>query len=116
MLDNLWREALTIVQNFSFIRSIEDFDRTDNALRFRLIIFDTLFIQVYANSQKNKLYFALISSGQRIYGRDNESGLWHKHPFNFTGKHDFEGESGRGFTLTEFIVELEDLLLRESLI
>jgi hypothetical protein len=52
MLDELLRQAETLVQAHAFLRAIADLDRTDNALRFRLIIDETLFIQVYANSKK----------------------------------------------------------------
>ncbi|WP_244085357.1 hypothetical protein [Desulforhabdus sp. TSK] len=69
MLDDLLQEAQSILHVHAFIRSIVDLDRTDNALRFRMIIDDTMFIQVYANSTKQKCNFALISLGQRIFGR-----------------------------------------------
>ena len=58
MLDDLMREVQTIAESYAFIRAIADLDRTDNALRLRLIIDETMFIQVYANSKKNKLNFA----------------------------------------------------------
>ncbi len=48
MLDDLIREAQAVVESFGFIRAVADLDRTDNALRFRLIIDETMFIPVYA--------------------------------------------------------------------
>jgi hypothetical protein len=116
MLDELLREVQAIAQSCAFIKAISDLDRTDNALRLRLIIDETLFIQVYANSKKNKYNFALISLGQRILGRDSEGGSWHKHPFESPESHQVEGDAGRPVTLTEFIMEVEDLLLKESLL
>ena len=68
MLDDLIQEAQAIAKSHAFIRAIADLDRTDNALRLRLVIDETMFIQVYANSKKGKLNFALISLGQRIFG------------------------------------------------
>ena len=116
MLEGLLQEVQTIARSCAFIRAISDLDRTDNALRLRLIIDETLFIQVYANSKKNKCNFALISLGQRILGRDSEGGSWHKHPFDSPESHEVEGVAGRSVTLTEFVIEVEELLLRESLL
>jgi len=116
MLDDVLQEVLTITQAFGFIRAVADLDRTDNALRLRLIIDETMFVQVYANSKKKKLNFALISMGQRIFGRDSEAGRWHTHPFESPERHEFTGNAGKPVTLTEFVMEVEDLLLRESLL
>ncbi len=73
-LDDLMLEVQTILGAYGFIRAVADLDRTDNALRFRLIIDETMFIQVYANSSKRKLNFALVGSGQRIFGRTVKEG------------------------------------------
>ena len=116
MLDDLMQEVQTIAKSYSFIRATADLDRTDNALMLRLIIDETMFIQVYANSKKRKLNFALISSGQRIFGRDSEGGKWHTHPFESPESHKFEGDTGKTVTLTEFVMEVEDLLLEKSLL
>ena len=103
MLDELLRQAETLVQTHAFLRAIADLDRTDHALRFRLIIDETLFIQVYANSRKIKFNFAVISMGQRIFGRDSEAGVWHTHPFESPQNHLAQGDAGRPVTLSEFI-------------
>ncbi|MHC1744030.1 MAG: hypothetical protein AB9873_13495 [Syntrophobacteraceae bacterium] len=116
MLDALMYEVQAILGAYGFIRAVADLDRTDNALRFRLIIDETMFIQVYANSRKCKLNFALVGSGQRIFGRDSEGGNWHTHPFASPESHDFEGEAGKPVTLTEFVMEVEELLIKESLL
>jgi hypothetical protein len=116
MLDDLVQEAQTIAESYAFIRAIADLDRTDSALRLRLIVDETMFIQVYANLKKRKLNFALVSLGQRIFGRDCEGGTWHKHPFESPESHDLEGDAGKPVTLTEFVMDVEELLLKESLL
>ncbi len=116
ILDDILAEARTIAGTYAFVRGIADLDRTDNALRFRLIIDETMFVQVYANSKKNKLNLALVSLGQRIYGRDCEAGAWHKHPFESPGSHQFAGDAGNAATLAGFVAEVEELLLKESLL
>ncbi len=116
MLDTLLQEARYLSGTCAVIRSLVDLDRTDNALRFRLVINDIIFIQVYANSKKEKANFALISLGQRIFGRDSEGGIWHKHPFGSPEDHQFEEDAGQPVTLTEFVMEVEDLLLKELIL
>ncbi|MGA7874104.1 MAG: hypothetical protein WCA08_00445 [Desulfoferrobacter sp.] len=116
MLDDLLREAEALVRAHAFLRAVADLDRTDNALRFRLIIDETLFIQVYANSRKVKFNFALVSMGQRIFGKDSEAGIWHTHPFGSPENHLVLGDAGRHVTLSKFVREVEDLLLKESLL
>jgi hypothetical protein len=115
-LDDLMLEVQTILGAYGFIRAVADLDRTDNALRFRLIIDETMFIQVYANSSKRKLNFALVGSGQRIFGRDSEGGRWHTHPFAAPESHEFDGDAGKPVTLSEFVMEVEELLIKESLL
>jgi hypothetical protein len=85
------QEVQTIAKSYAFIRAIADLDRTDNALRLRLIRDETMSIQVYANSKKRKLNFALFSLGQRIFGRDSEGGKWHRHPFESPGVMNLRG-------------------------
>ena len=46
-----------------------------------------IFIQLYANTKKEKLNMALIVSGNRIYGIDKEGGYYHEHPFNNPESH-----------------------------
>lgn len=116
MLDGPLREVEALVQAHAFLRSFIDLDRTDHALRFRLIIDETLFIQVYANSAKAKYNLALISMGRRVFGRDSEAGVWHTHPFDSLESHLAQEDAGKPVTLTEFIAEVEELLLRESLL
>jgi len=38
------------------------------------------FIDVFYNQESNRVAYALIQEGQRIYGADNTGG-WHVHPF-----------------------------------
>jgi hypothetical protein len=62
-------------------------DITDITLVARIKIFGEIFIQIYANTRKNKLNMALVLSGQRIYGIDNEGGFYHEHPVDNPDSH-----------------------------
>jgi hypothetical protein len=46
------------------------------------------FISVFYNVATDKTAFALIESGQRIYGVDNAKMGWHAHPWRNPGLHE----------------------------
>jgi hypothetical protein len=45
------------------------------------------FISVFYNIATDKTAFALVESGQRVYGVDNARRGWHEHPFYHPTKH-----------------------------
>ena len=45
------------------------------------------FIDVFYNVTTDKTAFALVESGQRVYGVDNARRGWHEHPFHHPAKH-----------------------------
>jgi hypothetical protein len=116
MLDELIREAQQALIHFSFIRFVTDKDVTDQGLKLRLVIDSGMFIQVYANAGRKKVSFTLVNGGQRIFGRDCDGGGWHAHPFDAPDAHNFEGEAGKAATLTDFLFEVEDILLSHGMI
>jgi len=46
------------------------------------------FISVFYNVATDKTAFALVESGQRIYGADNAKMGWHEHPFRNPARHE----------------------------
>ena len=46
------------------------------------------FINVFYNVATDKTAFALVESGQRIYGADNAKMGWHEHPFRNPARHE----------------------------
>ena len=56
-------------------------DFTDITLISRIGFSLEIFIQIYANSKKDKLNMSLIVTDERIYGIDKEGGFYHEHPF-----------------------------------
>ena len=66
-----------------------EIDRTDNIISLKLLIDNEMFIQIYANSQKNKLNLALVFKNRRLYGYDSEGGKYHCHPFDSPEEHVF---------------------------
>ena len=56
-------------------------DFTDITLISRIGFSQEIFIQIYANSKKDKLNMSLIVTDERMYGIDKEGGFYHEHPF-----------------------------------
>jgi len=67
-------------------------DRTDNIITLNLVIDNELFIQVYVNTQKDKVNLALIFKNRRLYGFDSEGGKYHCHPLDAPDEHIFVDE------------------------
>ncbi|MHC1725046.1 MAG: hypothetical protein AB9866_03310 [Syntrophobacteraceae bacterium] len=63
MLDDLIMEAQNIAKSYSFISTLADLDRTDHAVRLRLIIDETMFIQVSLLQKCSELYGQFLSDG-----------------------------------------------------
>lgn len=59
---------------FWFIQHSE-VERTDDAIRLRLIIDESLFVQVFLSEATGRFSLALIQGRERLYGRDKEGGM-----------------------------------------
>jgi len=77
-------------------------DRTDNIISLIILIDKELFIQIYGNTQKEKINFALIFKNRRLYGFDSEGGKYHCHPFDGPEVHVFVDERK---SMREFVQE-----------
>jgi hypothetical protein len=69
-LDEVLKEANFVAQSESL--HLLEIDRTDYAIKLRLLIDQEIFIQIYANESSGKLNLALIMREPRIYGFDRE--------------------------------------------
>lgn len=69
-----------------------EIDRTDNIISLALLIDKELFIQIYGNTEKEKLNLALVFKKRRLYGYDSEGGKYHCHPFGSPDEHIFVDE------------------------
>lgn len=77
-------------------------DRTDNIISLKLLIDNELFIQIYGNTEKDKLNLALIFKNRRLYGYDSAGGKYHCHPFDEPDGHIFVDERK---PISEFVGE-----------
>jgi hypothetical protein len=55
-------------------------DSTDVTAIARVEILPAVYIQIYRNTEKDKLNMALIIGNERAYGVDSEGGVYHEHP------------------------------------
>lgn len=62
-------------------------DFTDITLIARIGFSFEIFIQIYANSRKDKLNMSLVVAEERIYGIEKEGGFYHEHPFENPSLH-----------------------------
>ena len=88
------------------------FDATDVTLITRVGISQEVFLQVYANTKKDKLNMALVVAGERIYGIDNEGGFYHEHPFEDPSCH----IAAEKMDIEDFVVRSLELLRKINLI
>jgi len=62
-------------------------DFTDTTLIARIAFSLKVFIQIYANTKKDKINLSLVVAEERIYGIDKEGGFYHEHPFRNPSHH-----------------------------
>lgn len=108
------REARQTAQDFSFVRRVEILLRTPATLTMRFHITEHSFVQLYTNSRKSLLSFALVWEGTRVFGRDCDGGVWHRHPFEAPETHDFTSDGQKAVTLRGFLTEVEGMLRQMS--
>ena len=115
-VDDVERQALLATADWAFIQYAETVDKTAHTVKLRLNIAAECFVQVYANTQKQLSSYTLIFNRMRIFGRDCDGGVWHRHPAETPDQHDFSPEGQRAVTLEEFLRETQQVLLDRGLL
>lgn len=92
-----------------FVR-IDVLEQTISLVKVRLYISPDLFVQIYRNDSYQTTNLALIYNGQRLFGRDELDGRWHKHTHHQPEEHDISKEGQRPVELSEFLDEVEKVL------
>lgn len=93
-----------------YVRRVEVLDHSVNLIKARLHIAPDLFVQIYRNDRFDTTNFVLIHNTQRLYGRDQVCGTWHRHTVAQPAAHDAGPEGGRAIELPEFPDEVESIL------
>ena len=68
--DAVEREVQRTAAKWAFVRGVETVDKTDVAIKLRLHIDTDCFIQVYTNTRKQIISYAVVFNRGRILGRD----------------------------------------------
>jgi hypothetical protein len=106
LLVALHREA----RSRAYINWLDVLDQSSALLKARLYVSPDLFVQVYRNDRFDTTNLVLIHNGQRIYGRDQLGGVWHRHTTAAPHLHDTSAEGRRPVNLSEFLDEVETAL------
>lgn len=115
-IDDRIREIEEAARRFVFVRQIVRVDETYYSVKFRLYIEPDLYAQLYFNERSGTVGLALVYQGQRLYGRDCETGRWHRHPADDPAAHDVSSEGTRPIDVQEFLAEVQEVLIQTGLI
>ena len=74
-------------------------------LKVRVYVLGGYFIEVFYNQATDKVSFALIKNGNRIYGKDNAKMGWHVHPKGAPKRH----VPCEPVTFSQFLSEVEEI-------
>ncbi|MBU0491340.1 MAG: hypothetical protein KKA73_19315 [Chloroflexi bacterium] len=99
-----------------FVQQIGELDRTDDAIKVRLTISAGLFVQLFLSETTGRVSLALIQGGDRIYGRDCEGGQWHRHSYGAAETHEVTPEGVSAHPVSQFLAEVEELLVENDLL
>jgi hypothetical protein len=86
-------------------------DFTDITLISRIGFSLEIFIQIYANSKKDKLNMSLIVTDERMYGIDKEGGFYHEHPFENPLLH----IDAKSMDIEDFVIKSLEILKKLNL-
>lgn len=110
------RDVRHTAAQWAFVRYVETVDKTGDAIKLRLHIDTDCFVQVYVNTRKQIIGYAVVFNRVRILGRDCDGGSWHRHPPARPDQHDFSPEGQRAVSLDEFLKETQQLLQDKGLL
>lgn len=109
-------EAHDALDRFWFVRDTDIVEQTQATVTIHLTIGPELFVQAFLSESSQRLSLALIGSGGRLYGRDCEHGKWHRHPFGQPEQHELTPEGMSVRPLTQFMSEVEEIVVEHDLI
>ena len=99
----------------SYFIQLDVLEQTTSLVKARLYISPNLFVQVYRNDQFDTTNLVLVHNNQRLYGRDQLDGIWHRHTANAPDEHDYSKAGRKIVTLAEFLDEVETVLAERDL-
>jgi len=111
-IDQLIVDANSAISKYKYYKGCNRLTQGRN----RLIIKKDLFVQVNQNVDASITNFALIQGIERIFGRDEYHGNWHRHPVDKPGFHNSSTDGRQAITLIEFLEEVDEVLRTKGLV
>lgn len=108
-------KELNIIATSNMVEDVQIVDRGLYTLKARIFIKPELFLQIYRNDRFETTNFVLILGRNRIYGRDEIAGAWHRHPVDNPEAHDETEEGRKQTTLLEFWREVQRIIIEMGL-
>jgi len=115
-IDRLQIEAQDVLHQTWFVQEMKLVDQTNETVTIHLILTPDLFVQVFFSQRSGRFNLALVGPAGRLYGRDREHGIWHRHPFGNTEKHEPTPTGMSNRPIEQFMTEVEQILLEKELI
>ena len=109
-------EAQDTLDRFWFVRDVNIVEQTQATVTVHLTIGADLFVQAFLSESSQRLSFVLVGQSGRLYGRDREHGMWHRHPFGQPEQHEPTPEGMSVQPLTQFMAEVEKILVEHDLL
>lgn len=110
------REIELAAVQYAFVQNVVRVDETRYSVKYRLHIDADLFVQLYFNERSGTVGMTLLDRGQRLYGRDRYAGQWHRHSALSPHHHDNSPEGSKTVNVSEFLAEVQDILITAGLI
>lgn len=115
-IDELIVEAAEVRERFWFIQTFKVTDQTDATVTLHFAISPDLSVQIFFSQRSGRCSLALVGTAGRLYGRDKEHGIWHRHPFGQADKHELTPEGMSPQPITQFLAEVGKILIENDLI
>ena len=114
-VENILSE-LKAKDKYPYYKHIEVLLNEPNLVKLRIYIRDDLFVQIYQNDESKIASFSLVTGKERVFGRDKENRIWHRHPLGNPNYHDSSKEGKKAINLSKFFKEVDIVLKDLSLI
>lgn len=115
-IEQLLIESDAVAERFWFVRQWQVIERTDHTVTVHFEIGAGLFVQAFMSQRSGRLSLALIGPSGRLFGRDRERDLWHRHPFGSQDVHEITPQGMSSQPVIQFMTEVEDILLSNDLL
>lgn len=109
-VDSILQEIAEVQRASYLIVRTEILEHENTFLKARIYFKEELYMQVYRNDEYGTTNFVLILHDERVYGRDEIRGKWHRHPENEPYVHDTSQNGEKAVKFKEFFEEVKIII------